>query len=215
MVEPFSCGAALGEGVAHGGSSAAAVQSLRSSSMAGPEGLALTEAQRLVMRAISACRTLQDARSRRAAWAPVSNSARRRLSSLLPLATGRPASRCPRALGPGASQVGSCPLTTSRSPFTVPGGLLAQRRWTTAHLSLTPGSPPRSARSWRSLGQGERRLVARLGLTAVMHTWPSDLCFHLHVNCRQRRRPQLRSSAREPDQQVYHLPVPLPFQALP
>jgi hypothetical protein len=34
-----------------------------------------------------------------------------------------------------------------------------------------------------ALGEDPRRLGAQLGLTAVLHTWTRDLCFHPHLHC--------------------------------
>jgi putative transposase/transposase-like zinc-binding protein len=140
---------------------------------------ALTEAQRKVLRAISACRTevlggRVDVCARCGDEKVVFHSCRNR--------------HCPQcqALTQARWMEGRLarllPVDYFHVVFTVPDDLLAslalRNREVFFDAMFQAGS-----QTLLALGADEKRLGAQLGLTAVLHTWTRDLRFHPHLHC--------------------------------
>ena len=140
---------------------------------------ALTEAQRKVLRAVSACRTevlggrmdvcagCGDERS-------VFNSCRNR--------------HCPacQSLTQARWMEGRLarllPVDYFHVVFTVPDDLLASLAMRNREVFFAALFAARS-QTLLELGEDEKRLGAQLGLTAVLHTWTRALRFHPHLHC--------------------------------
>lgn len=140
---------------------------------------ALTEAQRKVLRAVSACRTevlggRVDVCTRCGDERVVFHSCRNR--------------HCPQcqALTQARWMEGRLARLLSvdyfHVVFTVPDDLLASlalhNREVFFDAMFQAGS-----QTLLALGADEKRLGAQLGLTAVLHTWTRDLRFHPHLHC--------------------------------
>lgn len=140
---------------------------------------ALTEAQRKVLRDISACRTevlggRVDVCAKCGDEKVVFNSCRNR--------------HCPacQALTQAKWIEGRLgrllPIDYFHVVFTVPDELLAgiamRNREIFFDALFSAGS-----QTLLALGKDEKRLGAQLGLTAVLHTWTRDLRFHPHLHC--------------------------------
>ena len=140
---------------------------------------ALTEAQRKVLRAVSACRTevlggRVDVCARCGDEKVVFHSCRNR--------------HCPQcqALSQARWMDGRLarllPVDYFHVVFTVPDDLLAglalRNREVFFDALFQAGS-----QTLLALGADEKRLGGQLGLTAVLHTWTRDLRFHPHLHC--------------------------------
>jgi hypothetical protein len=140
---------------------------------------ALSEAQRKVLRDISACRTevlggRVDVCAGCGYEKPVFNSCRNRHCPACQALTQARwmESRLARLL----------PVAYFHVVFTVPDDLLAglamRNREVFFDAMFSAGS-----QTLLTLGEDEKRLGAQLGLTAVLHTWTRDLRFHPHLHC--------------------------------
>lgn len=140
---------------------------------------ALTEAQRKVLRAVSACRTpvlggrvdvCQGCGHEKVAF----NSCRNRhCPACQALSQARwVAGRMKRLL----------PTDYFHVVFTVPDDLLNGLALRNRQL-VFDAMFAAASQTLLTLGQDETRLGAQLGLTAVLHTWTRDLRFHPHVHC--------------------------------
>lgn len=140
---------------------------------------ALTEAQRKVLRAVSACRTpvlggRLDVCERCGDEKAVFHSCRNR--------------HCPQcqALTQARWMEGRLarllPIDYFHVVFTVPDdllvGLALRNREVFFDALFAAGS-----QALLALGEDPKRLGAQLGLTAVLHTWTRDLRFHPHLHC--------------------------------
>jgi hypothetical protein len=140
---------------------------------------ALSEAQRKVLRDISACRTevlggRVDVCAGCGYEKAVFNSCRNRHCPACQALTQARwmESRLARLL----------PVAYFHVVFTVPDDLLAglamRNREVFFDAMFSAGS-----QTLLALGEDEKRLGAQLGLTAVLHTWTRDLRFHPHLHC--------------------------------
>jgi hypothetical protein len=140
---------------------------------------ALSEAQRKVLRDISACRTevlggRVDVCAGCGYEKAVFNSCRNRHCPACQALTQARwvESRLARLL----------PTAYFHVVFTVPDDLLAglamRNREVFFDAMFSAGS-----QTLLALGEDEKRLGAQLGLTAVLHTWTRDLRFHPHLHC--------------------------------
>ncbi len=140
---------------------------------------ALTEAQRKVLRDVSACRTevlggRVDVCASCGDERPVFHSCRNR--------------HCPACQGLSQARWMEgrlerlLPTDYFHVVFTVPDELLAglalRNREVFFDAMFSAGS-----QTLLCLGDDEKRLGAQLGLTAVLHTWTRDLRFHPHLHC--------------------------------
>ena len=140
---------------------------------------ALTEAQRKVLRAVSACRThvlggrmdvCQKCGDERVAFHSCRN---RHCPQCQALTQARwVESRLARLL----------PTDYFHVVFTVPDALLAGLAMRNRELFFDTLFAAGS-QTLLALGEDEKRLGAQLGLTAVLHTWTRDLRFHPHLHC--------------------------------
>lgn len=140
---------------------------------------ALTEAQRKVLRAVSACRTpvlggRVDVCADCGDEKTVFNSCRNRhCPGCQALTQARwLANRMKRLL----------PIDYFHVVFTVPDDLLNGIAMRNRQLFFETMFAAASA-TLLELGHDEKRLGAQIGLTAVLHTWTRDLRFHPHVHC--------------------------------
>jgi hypothetical protein len=140
---------------------------------------ALTEAQRKVLRAVSACRTpvlggRMDVCADCGHEAAAFNSCRNRhCPACQALSQARwVAGRMERLL----------PTEYFHVVFTVPDDLVAGLAMRNRELFFDAMFAAGS-QTLLALGDDEKRLGAQLGLTSVLHTWTKDLRFHPHVHC--------------------------------
>jgi hypothetical protein len=140
---------------------------------------ALTEAQRKVLRAISACRTpvlggRVDVCSKCGDEKAVFHSCRNRhCPACQSLSQARWMERRLARL---------LPIDYFHVVFTVPDDLLAALAQRNRELFFDALFAAGS-QTLLQLGDDEKRLGAQLGLTAVLHTWTRDLRFHPHLHC--------------------------------
>jgi hypothetical protein len=140
---------------------------------------ALTEAQRKVLRAVSACRTevlggRVDVCAQCGDEKVVFHSCRNR--------------HCPQCQAVAQARwlegrlARLLPVDYFHVVFTVPDDLLAglalRNREVFFDALFQAGS-----QTLLALGEDEKRLGGQLGLTAVLHTWTRDLRFHPHLHC--------------------------------
>lgn len=140
---------------------------------------ALTEAQRKVLRAVSACRTevlggRMDVCQQCGDEKVVFHSCRNR--------------HCPQCQAAAQARwlegrfARLLPTGYFHVVFTVPDELLAglamRNREVFFDALFAAGS-----QTLLALGEDEKRLGAQLGITAVLHTWTRDLRFHPHLHC--------------------------------
>lgn len=140
---------------------------------------ALTEAQRKVLRAVSACRTAVlggrvDVCAKCGDERVVFHSCRNRHCPTCQSLT--------QARWIEGRKARLLPTDYFHVVFTVPDDLLAglalKNRELFFELLFTAGS-----QTLLALGEDPDRLGAQIGLTAVLHTWTRDLRFHPHLHC--------------------------------